>query len=572
MKNIKDYINIKKKNNYFLKKKFSKKYIYKILKYRKIYFYKNIKKNYKNILYEKIIKIKLLKKKNFNTFIINKKIIIKNYNKKKVRKKNTEMVTYNVKFCVFLGREKNMKILHNYVELCLQNSIFNEYHMYDFSRNINDHNFIKSEYNRLNLIFNSKIFLHNFNENKFEKIKTDWNPFYKELYQNTNENDVIIKCDDDILFIDIYSLKNAINDRIKDKKSFLIHSNCINNGVCTYYQKDIYPKIKDKLNIYPTGGIMGILFEKPEIAYAIHNQFTNDLLIDLENLSKYIIDDICINTRISINFILINGIDTKYFKNITYNDEYELSSFLPEKLGRYNKIKGDLITSHLSYSFQEKIILNKDYILNDYKKLMEKFIIIDKPIIKKYNMNEKLYIPMPHIRNGIYKIKNWLTSNHYYIKNADSAKYLYIEYENDEIAISDNKSIFEIIVKSNNLIEIKLGIYYLTRYNAMGKFTNEKLLFKYIWDEKGREILKENIDNSFYLKFTKYNYYLNDVSSINISQNKLTKWIFEKVNYEDEFIYCKRIIKNEKIYYKNIKNNEIYTNFYKGWGQENVIW
>ena len=128
----------------------------------------------------------------------------------------------------------------------------------------------------------------NISQHKFEKIKTDWSPFYKHLYENTNENDVIIKCDDDILFIDIYSLKNAINDRINDKKSFLIHSNCINNGVCTYYQQNIYPKIKDKLNIYPTGGIMGIIFEKPEIAYAIHNQFTNDLFNNLLNVKSCI--------------------------------------------------------------------------------------------------------------------------------------------------------------------------------------------------------------------------------------------------------------------------------------------
>ena len=527
-----------------------------MIKNKKIYILKKFF-FYKNFIKKKTTKILNIKNKNFKKEI-NKKIINFYY---------TEKIKYTVKFCVFLGREKNIRILHSYIEFGLKNNIFDEYHMYDFSRNINDHYFIMQEYQRLNVQYFNRIFLHNYDENKNINIKTDWSPFYKNISQ-CNDKDIIIKCDDDILFIDMFSLKNTINDRINDKISFLIHSNCINNGVCAYYQKDIHDKLRNSLNKYPTGGILGILFEKPEIAFSLHNNFCSNLLLNIDNLNNYIINDIYINSRISINFILINGSDAKYLKDVTYDDEYLLSSFIPEKLCRPNKIKGDLITSHLSYSFQEKIILNKDYILNDYKKIMEKFIIIDKPIIKKYNMNEKLYIPIHHIKNGIYKIKNWLTSNHYYIKNADSGKYLYIEYENDEITTSDNKSIFEIIVKNNNLIEIKLGIYYLTRYNAIGKFTNEKLLFKYIWDEKGREILKENIDNSFYLKFTKYNYYLNDVSS----QNKLTKWIFEKVNYEDEFIYAERIIKNDKIYYKNIKNNEIYTNFYKGWGQENVIW
>ena len=54
-----------------------------------------------------------------------------------------------VKFFVFLGREKNMKILHSYIELGLKKNIIDEYHMFDFSRDINDHNFIYTEYNRL---------------------------------------------------------------------------------------------------------------------------------------------------------------------------------------------------------------------------------------------------------------------------------------------------------------------------------------------------------------------------------------------------------------------------------------
>jgi len=507
MKNIKNFINIKKKKFNFLKKKFSKKYIYKILKYKKIYFYKNIKKNYKNILQKKKFNIKFIIQKKY---FINKKILNINFKNKII--KNDNIKIYNVKFYVFLGREKNMKILHNYVEICLQNNIFNEYHMYDFSRNINDHNFIKSEFNRLNSIYINKIFLHNFDKNNFDKVKTNWNPFYKELYENTNKNDIIIKCDDDILFIDIYSLKNAINDRINDKKSFLIHSNCINNGICTYYQQNIYSKIKDKLNIYPTGGIMGIIFEKPEIAYAIHNQFTNDLLTDLENLNKYIINDVYVNTRISINFILINGSDTKYFKNITYNDEYELSSFIPEKLCRYNKIKGDFITSHLSYSLQEKIILHRDDILNKYIKLMNKYIPFNKNLIIKYNINEHILNSSirSYKKNNIYTVKNWNTNNSFSIKNVETNKYIYIDYELGDITLSDiNKATFEII-KKNNSIQIKLGIYYLTRYNAVGNFKNETILFKYLKDESEKELILEDIDenNTFFLKFLRNNFYL----------------------------------------------------------------
>jgi hypothetical protein len=561
-------------NKIIIKKKFL---------YKRIYFFKNILKRI--IIYDiKIIKIN----KNINK-ILKKKIIFSNEDLNEVSNKDLNEVSNKyddnkslevsyiinkIKFCVFAGREKNIKVLHFYVKLLLNNNIIDEYHIFDFTRNKEDHFFIKEEYNRLNNIYSNRIFLHNNdNKNSYKIGKNDWSPFYKTISEISSDNDVIIKCDDDILFIDIFSLKNAIKDRIKDKYSFLIHSNCINNGVCAYYQRHLFNKLKEKLNKYPTGGILGILFEKPEIAYAIHNQFCNDILIDINNINSYIIDDIYINTRISINFILINGSDCKYLKDITIDDEYEISSYIPEKLLRPNKIKGDLITAHLSYVFQEKIMLYHDNILNNYIRIKEKYIF-DNELIKKYN-NNKLSILTSIHNNNIFKIKNWFNEKHYYIKNIETNKYLSILYENDEIKLSDiNKTVFEISNLSNNIIEIKLGIYYLTRYNIIGHFRNENILLKYLKDETEKYIIKENIDNdSFYLKFKKYNYYisLNNECNIDLTNNPKNKWIFEKVNIKDEYIEFSRFEKNNKFYYKNIKNNELYTNYYLGWSIDNLL-
>ena len=477
-----------------------------------------------------------------------------------------------IKFCVFLGREKNMQILHAYIELCLVNNIINEYHMYDFSRNINDHNFILLEYNRLKDLFINKIYLYNFYNNK-NIGKTNWNPFYKQIASESLDDDIIIKCDDDILFIDIFSLKDAIIDRYNDKESFLIHSNCINNGVCAYHQSHLFPKLKDELCNYPKGGIMGILFENPLIAYAMHNQFYTDILSNIENISKYIIDDKYINSRISINFILINGRDAKYLSDVSYSDEYELSSFIPEKLCRPNKIRGNFITSHLSYIFQEKILLNNNEILNNYMKIKNNYILLKTTIIYKNNNLTKLNFYKDS--EQIYIVKNWINENSYYIKNIETNQYIYIDFDNDELNLSNlsnNKTIFEI--KNNT---INLGIYYLTRYNYIGKFRNENIFLKYFKDNSEKEIIKEDIDNnSFYLKFTKYNTYLSinkkNNKLLDINSQKINKWTFESINIDNEYIKVFRFIKNNKIYYKNIKTNEIYTNYYNGWGLENLLY
>jgi hypothetical protein len=481
-----------------------------------------------------------------------------------------------VKFCVFLGREKNMKILHSYIELLLINNIIDEYLMFDFSRNINDHQFIKYEYDRLNILFNNKIFLHNFDENKIKSnIKTNWNPFYKKISEESSDDDVIIKCDDDILFIDIFSLKYAIIDRINDKSSFLIHSNCINNGVCAYFQRNLFNKIKDKIDKYPKGGILGILFEQPEIAYVMHNQFCTDLLLNIENLNKYIIDDQYINSRISINFILINGSDAKYLNNVSYDDEYELSSLIPEQLFRPNKIKGNLITSHLSYTFQDRIMLARNDILNNYSQIRDKYIILKELDICATDILAKInninIIPICHKddnNDDVYNVKNWVKNNSFYIKNVETSKYMYIDYDTDELILSaDNRTIFEInnSNNSNNKIEINLGIYYLTRYNYYCKFRNENIFLKYFNNKIEKEII---IDGS-QLKFSKYNTYFEIGNNNN---NKSCKWIFEKVNNDNEYINVRRFLKNRKFYYQNIETNEIYTNYYNGWGWEGILW
>jgi len=466
-----------------------------------------------------------------------------------------------------------MKILHSYIELGLQKDILDEYHMFDFSKNIEDHHFIYDEYIRLSKIYINRIFLHNDKENNIylckEKIKTDWSPFYKYISSHSKDNDIIIKCDDDILFIDIYNLKNAIIDRIKDKESFIIHSNCINNGVCTYYQSELFDNVKDHLKIYPKGGILGILFENPKIANIIHHQFTKDILLSYNNIDKYIIENKYINTRISINFILMNGSDMKYLKDTSYHDEYELSSLFPETLCRYNKINGSLITSHLSYSLQDKIILNNNNIINNYSKIRDMYIKLKdiSPIKYKEIYNETLLTS--HITNDIYKVKNWIKDNHYYIKNIETNQYLYIDYEIDELELSSNdKTMFQINNIIDNVISIQLGIYYLTKYNSISKFRNELTLIKCYNNNNEKYMVKEDIDEngSFFLKFIKYNNYFT------VKNNKKSKWQFEKIICKDEYVYMTRYNKNNKFYYKNIENNEVYTNYYMGWGLENILW
>lgn len=498
---------------------------------------------------------------------LKKKIHYKNFKNKKV---NNEIV----KFCVFAGRKKNIEILHKYIITLLKENIIQEYHIFDFTRNLNDKVFLMESYNKLKLLFHNRIFIHN-SENKIQNINLqyDWSPFYKTISKQIfYQNSIIIKCDDDILFIDINGLKNAISERKKDKKSFLIHSNCINNNICTYYHQDFFNSIKNNINKYPTGGILGPTFENPIYSYIIQKEFLNNCCKNLRNIYNYYLKDIYINTRISINFILLNGEDCKYFKNTSINDEYELSSYYPEKLIRPNKIIGNFITCHYSYSMQEKILSRK----NDLKILYSNFT--DK-YINNYNSKNNYF----YYNNICYNscIFNTIGKNKFYINNFFYNKYkistfdnknLYISYEDDYFQITKEKySNFDIQFIDKNKIIINLGIYKLNKFNIVNEFKNRNLFLKLLYDTSENIIDLIKNDNFYYMRFNKSQLFINiDENKIVLEKNKKTLWNLEK-NVSKEKIYVTRYCKNKKYYYKNLENDNIYTNFYLGWGLENII-
>ena len=71
-----------------------------------------------------------------NKFYKKKKEFIKKIKLKilnKIKYKNKKKI--KVKFCVFAGRKSNLEILHEYIKILLNENIIQEYHIFDFTRN-----------------------------------------------------------------------------------------------------------------------------------------------------------------------------------------------------------------------------------------------------------------------------------------------------------------------------------------------------------------------------------------------------------------------------------------------------
>jgi len=153
-----------------------------------------------------------------------------------------------------------------------------------------------------------------------------------------------------------------------------------------------------------------------------------------------------------------------------------------------------------------------------------------------------------------------------------------MDYEDNQIKISENRKntcYFNIQFIENDKIMIRLGIYYLNIYNLNHNydFKNRNIFTKFFnqIDENRIQLIPKN--GFYYFMFVKHQLYINinpENNSILLEKEGKTLWNIKKHNSNNN-IYGSRFSKNKKFYYKNLKNDEIYTNFYLGWSFENIL-
>ena len=201
-----------------------------------------------------------------------------------------------------------------------------------------------------------------------DTCKKSWENYYNHYTDYKYVNDIIIKCDDDIVFIDLNKLPKYL-DFIKNNDYDLVFANTINNGVCAYYQQNKFNLIpKEIMDFeYPDSGFEGSLWESGEKAEQLHNYF-------IENYKKFLYYDyndeiILINTRYSINFFGYKGKYWHKIRNCYVNDdddEFTLTVDYVKDRKFQNILYSDLYVSHLSYNNQLGTGLNRDKLIDSY--------------------------------------------------------------------------------------------------------------------------------------------------------------------------------------------------------------
>lgn len=200
-----------------------------------------------------------------------------------------------------------------------------------------------------------------------------WKNYYEYYDKEEFKHDIIIKCDDDILFIDVPRLPSFF-DFVREKKEIdIVFANIINNGVAAFYQQNKFKLIpKSLLELeYPAQGLNGSLWQSGDKAEILHKYFIENVDSFLKTSIKD--DFIYIFSRFSINFFAIRGEKWNKIKDCYKDDELHLTvTFVQNERKMLNVLYPHLFVSHLSFYKQVETGIHVEQLQNKYDDLFYK--------------------------------------------------------------------------------------------------------------------------------------------------------------------------------------------------------
>lgn len=223
-------------------------------------------------------------------------------------------------FGIFAGRQKYLSILKVYLDILLDKNVIDEVHIWDYIKHNKDRLYVQHLVDE-NGKYSLKIPLKNLRS---------WDGFYNYYYDHINENDILIKCDDDIVYIDTNKFETFVNSITED---YFYFPNIVNNDVLAYFQQqnNIHnlfdyniPDINDRQYNYSNKWPLTNWYDTFNKAKSIHELF-------IENPNKFHLNDkelIHYKSRISINLFACKGtlIKKKFDNILNHDDEAYISS------------------------------------------------------------------------------------------------------------------------------------------------------------------------------------------------------------------------------------------------------
>lgn len=198
---------------------------------------------------------------------------------------------------------------------------------------------------------------------KFKYIKPEkghsWGGYYEHYTQQRYPNHVIIKADDDIVYIDTATFPRYIEARLADPAALLMFPSIINNGVCAHIQQKA-GLIPASVGEFPYDTFQGKLWSSAALCDSLHTHFCQNKG-DFVNRSRILPPiKVALGDRVSINMFAILSKDLPLFQKLVegtpdgmdIDDEMHLSVTMSKMTGRQHSIVMGTVVSHLSF-FQQ---------------------------------------------------------------------------------------------------------------------------------------------------------------------------------------------------------------------------
>ena len=296
----------------------------------------------------------------------------------------------NIVACVFYGRKMYTEILFRYLD-----------------RHLKKNGGILDKIIILNHIMGSKgnitiesEFLRNYLDTHvdgYEEFKFRTRDTYQMLYSVLNDDDLIFKIDDDIVFIANNTFENMVEDYFTNDR-FILSANVINhhtlssvhaymNMMLPFYESanknytlnlDDGKSINNNLSLFKKCVKNQDMWRKNEkcsvIAHEsfLYNIYRNNFNLDSYNFQffKFFNKRTNSNERWRINFILFRGKDLNKISILYPNvsDEEIITVLLTNIKNKFNFALGSAIVSHFSY-YEHINYLKETNILKKYDKL-----------------------------------------------------------------------------------------------------------------------------------------------------------------------------------------------------------
>ena len=259
-------------------------------------------------------------------------------------------------FTIFAGRKYCLEVLFKYLDYLIDNHKIQEVHLWNYTKNEKDNVYLKSLVKNKYFIFEPK-----------NKNGRQWDDYYKYYWNDTkyNDNDIIIKCDDDVVFIDI-DYFDAFIDQIDNKH--LYFPNIVNNDVCAFIQsKNNIHQLLTNVRFNKRGNVNALSdwYKMYDKAKLIHLDF-------LSNPKKYVIScpNINISSRISINFFAgqLRYIKKLYncFCKAGKNDDEGFMARICRIKSINHIIVPFFVVSHFSFAPQNSLLLANQLLIDYY--------------------------------------------------------------------------------------------------------------------------------------------------------------------------------------------------------------